>query len=513
MTPACLTEEQALELVAYGDLEAHAPGVSDHLDACDACRALVSALATLREEDTPGRTRLVPGATVGRFVLRRRLGEGGMGVVWEADDPRLGRAVALKCMHPALATDVTADRERTLREARAVASLNHPNVVTVFDAIEHEDAVFIAFELVPGGTLSAWLREGTHRTKEILEAFAQAGRGLAAAHRAGIVHGDFKPDNVLRSAEGTFKVTDFGLARGVSEVGASGARPVRASAASALGGTAFFMAPERLAGGEASARADEYSFAIAVAAALGVVRGPGEIARRARGVPSSVLAALARAASPDPRARFETLDELIATLETASARRAASRRLAIAIGVAGVAVGLGAAAWALVPEPYLRPSHMENGGIEAGGAKPDVWTLEGSGARDADLVRTTAVAHSGRASAQLRAHGSRTSNYVTAMEMIAGHDYRGHRVRAAVWIRTKGCTERADFWIRARYHSPSGDGPELGATDVALAPTSDWKRYELELDVPIATRIVDFGVGFDGPGTLWFDDASLEIVK
>jgi hypothetical protein len=99
------------------------------------------------------------------------------------------------------------------------------------------------------------------------------------------------------------------------------------------------------------------------------------------------------------------------------------------------------------------------------------------------------------------------------MQIVNAHDFRGKRVRASVWIRTLGASERADFWIRARFHSPSGDGPELGSSAAQLDSDSDWKKYEIELDVSPQTRVIDLGIGLDGPGTLFFDDATLEVVR
>jgi serine/threonine-protein kinase len=321
----CLSEQEAADLVALGDLDAHAPGLSEHMDGCADCRRLISALAAARDPNDARARQLVAGLRVGRYVLRRPLGEGGMAVVWEADDLHLGRRVALKWLHAALSADAAVEKGRILREARAGARLNHPNVVTLFDTGEHEgESSFIAMELAPGGTLSAWLREASRAPVEIVNAFVQAGRGLAAAHRAGIVHGDFKPDNVLRSTEGAFKVTDFGLASGVFEGGrsVSFASGRVAGSYGPRGGTLFFMAPERLAGGPSTPLADQYSFGIALKEALG-----GSLAPRDREVRAAALRAVARATSPAPEARFATMDELLSALEASIAAPPTSRSL------------------------------------------------------------------------------------------------------------------------------------------------------------------------------------------
>ncbi|HEX8111786.1 MAG TPA: serine/threonine-protein kinase, partial [Kofleriaceae bacterium] len=151
------------------------------------------------------------GATLGRYRLEHKLGAGGMGVVHAAFDPVLERRIALKVLNSATAT--LEARDRLLREARAMARLTHPNVVTVYEVGTATGRDFVAMELVHGETLAAWLRAGQRTPAAILDAFLAAGRGLAAAHAAGIVHRDFKPDNVMVSADGSVRVLDFGLAR------------------------------------------------------------------------------------------------------------------------------------------------------------------------------------------------------------------------------------------------------------------------------------------------------------
>ena len=511
----CLSEQDALDRVAMGNLGVNAPGLDEHLDTCDGCRRLVSALAAAREANDGRSRQLAAGLHVGRYVLCRPLGEGGMAVVWEADDLHLGRKVALKWLHPALSANATAEAVRILREARAVARLNHPNVVTLYDTGEHEgESSYIAMELAPGGTLTAWLRRAARTPAEIVDAFVQAGRGLAAAHRAGIVHGDFKPDNVLRSAEGAFKVTDFGLAGGIGEEVRTAplVRAVSGGSSTVAGGTPFFMPPERLAGGPPTPSADEYSFGIALAAALGAARGPADIASRVRGVPVAILAAIARATAAAADARFATMDELLAVLDKAITRRAARRRLASVGAAVTTAVAIGSIGWALWPGPFGYPTELENGGIEEGGRAPQGWHLDGRRKDAFALVRTEQVAHGGRASAELRPLQARSPGYGVATQKVDAHDFRGKRVRAAAWVRTAGVTERADVWIRALDPATTGDGPGLGYRVAALDADSDWKRYLLEVDVPTRTSFIELGIGMDGPGALWFDDVTLGVV-
>jgi eukaryotic-like serine/threonine-protein kinase len=155
---------------------------------------------------------LEAGGSLGKYRLQRVLGEGGMGQVWAAHDPDLDRAVAIKVLR--FAHDSMDLRKRLLREARAMAKLKHPNVLTVYEVGTVDNRDYIAMELVDGSTLDQWL--ATSPPDELVwEAILAAGRGLAAAHAAGVVHRDFKPHNVLRSRNGRVLVTDFGLARGL----------------------------------------------------------------------------------------------------------------------------------------------------------------------------------------------------------------------------------------------------------------------------------------------------------
>ena len=227
---------------------------------------------------------------VGRFEIRRRLGRGGLGVVYAAFDPELDREVALKLVRP----DRSAgdDRERLLREARAMARLAHPNVVPVYEVGYDDDRVFLAMERVPGRTLREWLQ--TPRTwREIVRMFLQAGRGLAAAHDAKLVHRDIKPDNVLVGDDGRARVTDFGLAHDDD----------------AVGGTPAYMAPEQRAGGAVTAAVDQYAFAISLREALG------------DSAPRRLAAVVQRALADDPAQRWPSVATMLDALDKASQRR------------------------------------------------------------------------------------------------------------------------------------------------------------------------------------------------
>jgi len=289
---------------------------------------------------------------LGRFRVLRSLGVGGMGVVYAAEDDTLGRIVAIKMIRD----DVIAsgdDRRRILLEARALARLSHPNVVQLHEVVASDDAVFIVMEYVAGVTLLQWLRAETRDVAAILAVFAAVGRGLAVAHRAGIVHRDVKPSNILIGDDGRVRIVDFGLARGVapgSAAGISGGPPTpiepatprtgaasEATNASAVAGTPAYMAPEAFLGGVVDTRGDQFSFCVALHESLYGYRPfggegmPGvERLRRPLTLPSasefhriprSLRRLLARGLASRPEDRFATMDELVAALESGPARR------------------------------------------------------------------------------------------------------------------------------------------------------------------------------------------------
>ncbi len=310
--------------------------------------------------------RLPRGAQVERYIIVDTLGEGGMGIVYAAYDSKLDRRVALKAMH---ATGDPAresvGRGRLVREARAMARLSHPNVVTVYDVVAiGEDQLLVAMELVEGRTLRAWLAERLRTWREVVSVFVQAGRGLAAAHDAELVHRDFKLDNVLVGNDGRARVGDFGLARSRSpEEGAgpaSNASPMASSVtqAGAVLGTPQYMAPDQLEGAPSDVRSDQFSFCAALYEGLyGVAPFEGtSIAslssaireQRLRpppqgsAVPGWLRAVVLRGLRARPGERFPTMHEVLAALQadpTRTRARWAAAGLVVAVAtVASVAL-------------------------------------------------------------------------------------------------------------------------------------------------------------------------------
>jgi tetratricopeptide (TPR) repeat protein len=310
--------------------------------------------------------RLARGAVLGRYVIEELVGAGGMGVVYRARDPDLGRAVAIKQLGR-----VRSDwqwRARLLREAQAMARLAHPNVVTVYDVGLAEDGLFVAMEFVEGATLRQWL--AAPRTRhEIVAAFVAAGRGLHAAHLAGLVHRDFKPDNVLVSNDGRVRVTDFGLVRtdatapdapdgpeaapagdrGAGDGGDGRGAATGLTIDDAVMGTPGYMAPEQYGLAAVDARTDQFAFTATLYEALHGRRafaGDPEAIRKAvlagrplehpGDLPVWLRKILDRGLQADPERRYPSMAELVAALEADPA--IARRRRAIAIAAAAVIV-------------------------------------------------------------------------------------------------------------------------------------------------------------------------------
>ncbi|RMG94715.1 MAG: serine/threonine protein kinase, partial [Deltaproteobacteria bacterium] len=291
--------------------------------------------------------------TIGGYEIRRRIGSGAMGVVYLAWDPSLGRNVAIKLLSTRAPTE--AATERLVREARGLARLQHPNVLTVFEVGRHDDRVFVVTEYAPGGDLGSYLRERRPSLAEILRIFVEAGRGLAAAHDAGLVHRDFKPANVLLDAEGRAKVADFGLVRVVTDesdaplshtpadatpgmaAGAGSTDAANLTRTGALVGTPAYMAPEVLQGAPSDPKSDQFAFCVALYEAVAGTRPfagasllelvesteSGGIAPPAAGrrVPRWLLRVLRRGLSRDPDARFPDMHALVGALERRTVRR------------------------------------------------------------------------------------------------------------------------------------------------------------------------------------------------
>ncbi len=276
---------------------------------------------------------------LGRYRLGRELGRGAMGTVYAAQDPELGREVAVKVLDlGSLRLDLQSRSRairRLVREARAAARLSDPHVVEIYDVGIEDDVPYVVMELVAGGTLGAWLASGPHPIEAVIDALVQCARGLAAAHRVGILHRDFKPANVLRSRDGRLRIADFGLALPGAEATiddvthASDVNDASTMSNAAAVGTPAFMAPEQYLPGSLDGRADQFAFCVTAHLALhgvlpfrgatptevlaqklvGHVDAPpcARVVRRVHGV-------IARGLAPDPARRWPDMDGLVAAL-------------------------------------------------------------------------------------------------------------------------------------------------------------------------------------------------------
>ncbi|MCA9628889.1 MAG: protein kinase [Myxococcales bacterium] len=339
--------------------------IEAHLEQCADCCSVVELLGRAfvsraqRVDRGPDSERQVQslepssGQQLGRYRVDHGIGAGGMGLVFSAWDPALERSVALKLLRPELAATPDA-RERLLAEARAVASLKHPNVVPVFDVGEADDRVFIAMELVDGVTLDRWRALTKPSLERLLEVFRQAGLGLAAAHASGLVHRDFKPQNLLVTTDERVLVTDFGLAFS------------QADESREIAGTPAYMAPEQRLG-SASPASDQYSFALCLAESLGMpVPPPSGVPQLPDSIPDWLRAVLRRALADDPMERYPNLDALVAELQGGSGVNASAHVSANAILLLGwwllhsfwllVMVWAGARLW--LDPSFIEPSEQ-----------------------------------------------------------------------------------------------------------------------------------------------------------
>mgnify|MGYP000267979706 CR=1 FL=1 len=345
------------------------------------------------------------GQQVGRYVVVETLGVGGMGHVFSAYDTVLDRRVALKVLHRSR----HADRQRLIREAQALAKLSHPGVVSLYDVGEVQGRVFIVMELVEGCTLRHWLRQPGRTTEEILDAFGKAALGLQAAHDAGIVHRDFKPENVLVGHDGRVRVTDFGLALLAEDTDTldsserAGSSSPRLTQTGTVMGTPAYMAIEQHLGLPSNVRSDQFSFCVALFEALYRVRPfagatgrelclairDGKVRRPAvSSVPTHVHRAVQRGLSADPTARFASMTALMEALQPLSTR---PRRRGAVLGLVGVLLG-GLSVAAAGPVAHAVAPHVLEVSTASAVLRPGFEQLEVRALRDRVEARRAASA-------------------------------------------------------------------------------------------------------------------------
>ena len=340
----CIDENEALAYRSEALSTESRQAIEEHVSICSTCLELMLALSADRREDTlpsrPVSPRLVSPEKIANYTILEEVGSGGMGVVYAAYDLELDRRVALKVVR----RGGQAASERIRREAQAMARLSHPNVITVYGVHPlPDDEVVIAMEYVAGKSLRNWLAERPRADwTTIQKVFVQAAAGLAAAHEAGLVHRDFKPDNLLVTEDGQAKVIDFGLVGSAGEVIPSTPEELTSNSVpfssltqeGAFIGTPAYMAPEHLKKGAIDSRTDQFAFCVTLFEAVygqrpfpgrtyeeirqKLVDGHLEVPDRPPGVPRSVEGLLRRGLSTDPDERFASMRELMVALERAT---------------------------------------------------------------------------------------------------------------------------------------------------------------------------------------------------
>jgi eukaryotic-like serine/threonine-protein kinase len=376
----CLTDEQLLALAENTAAPAARSAAIAHAATCAPCRELIAGTVTAGAAPDPlGATmaggesaetatqELFRGSTVGRYVILDLVGAGAMGAVHSAYDPELDRKIAIKIIQPRSDEAPSAKvRARLLQEAQVMARLAHPNVLSVFDAGTVGDRLFLAMELVEGEDLRAWLARRRRAWREVLSVFLLAGRGLAAAHAAGIVHRDFKPENVLVGSDGRVRVGDFGLAHLPRDRDLE--PPAVATPRAATGtltrtgdllGTPAYMAPEQLRGEPATPASDQFSFCVSLYEALfgnrpfggespgallaDIERGSPRSPAAGSGAPAWIRKVILTGLRARPEDRFAGMDALLSALARDPAR--AARRAAAVLAMAGVVAGAATVAY------------------------------------------------------------------------------------------------------------------------------------------------------------------------
>jgi serine/threonine protein kinase len=456
-------------------------------------------MPTLPRGRLGGDDELLPTTLLDRYQIERRLGAGAMGVVYAARDVHLRRAVAVKVVGPRI--DTASGQGRLVREAQAMAKLRHPNLAAVHDIGVSNDRLFVVMELVDGGTVADWLKAAPRSWRAIVAVYLQAARGLAAAHAAGFVHRDFKPENVLYGTDGVARVSDFGVARILGDTDRAGplesvAEHATVTRTGGVVGTPGYIAPEILRHEPVDARADQFSFCVAMYASLHgerpfePVEGAGRIAetlgrRRARtgAVPRWLQRIITRGLAMDPRDRWPTMDALTAAIERGMSRR---RRALVVIGSGTMAIAASVMMLMARATPAPRPppadwSPVLIGRTEKGSPTDMVVSRDGS---TVATISTTDAWIEPRAGAGTRHHLTLPFPDKVALCRLS---HTGDQLLCS-------------------FHLGPG-GFEIWAFDVA---TGHKERRVPPIAAPTLTPTASFDVGPDG--TIVFDVADFDAV-
>lgn len=439
------------------------------------------------------------GSTIGRYVINEMVGSGGMGVVYRAFDTTLHRQVALK-LH---LTDqgLGHSHARMLREAEALAKLNHPHVVAVHDAGRTQDGIYIAMEYVEGLSVRRWLREKKPSQNEILRVFGEAGQGLAAAHREGLIHRDIKPDNVLVNGEGHAKVIDFGLVRAEDNKGHLSASQIKAALARAEStanatprtpssplhepvtlvgtrlGTPRYMSPEQHRGHVAGPASDQFSFCLALYEALVGHRpfvesrrhpwwtrpGPPKFRHPKRRIPGPIERVLKRGLAYSADDRFASMDDLIVALS----RRPRARVYGLGAAAVALMIGATAVSWARreVPAQQCRAQ---------GAAIANVWGPSAGREIKRAFVQAAGVHGESTATRVDDAMTAMVSRWQKTHDEACNATHSAHVQSAALLDQRLACLERAQE--RAHMLTKKWRMADRTVVDAAVSATTRLSR-------------------------------------
>ncbi|MCR9166088.1 MAG: protein kinase domain-containing protein [Nannocystaceae bacterium] len=470
---------------------------------------------------TTPRPLLLPGTVIDRYIVVEHLGSGGLGDVYKAYDPELDRRIAIKILRADVLeaeAKLGLPRDRLHREAQALAKLRHPNVVAVHDVGQSSEAAFIAMEFADGLPLHRWAKATSPSWSRVRDVFLDAGRGLAAAHAAGLVHRDFKPENVVVGQDGSVTVLDFGLARAASVSldtatvlqprGDSSLLHREVTSHEVMLGTPAYMAPESFRRGETSQASDQFAFCVSlykilfgdypferntVAKYVEAVEA-GNFTTPNRDVPRWLVRVIARGMAARPEARFPTMEALLRALEGDRLRRK-RRRLAFLLTVPLLGVAVGAGAWLWRPEPTAeelaesdliaraaREAAARGDFVYPPAADPDAPTAlsnvleleEIEGPAAADALETAAVLRSEFSGALIKfgdryydMEGGRpfaADFYAMALMFDADNEHAGERSQITP-LQRDAVIERA--------RTKSFSGPELAAAEILSALTDE----------------------------------------
>lgn len=453
-----------------------------------------------------------------QFEIIELIGQGGMGMVYKARQTNLDRSVALKILSPSHG-GAAEFSQRFEREAKALARLNHPNIVSVYDFGRAGPHYFFSMEYVDGQSLADLQRARRLTPIETFSIVAKVCEALEYAHAGGLVHRDIKPANVLIDAKGNAKLGDFGLAKILGQPGGD----LRLTLTGVRMGTPKYMAPEQMDGPESvDHRADLYSLGVVFYEMLTGELPVGRFSppSQALGLSRRLDAIIDKILERDPARRYQRAAEVSADLENMTrsglneeppsrARWRPTRRVAVLAAVAVALGGAGVFGWrSLESVNRARPGAASPAaaGDLATSSVPG-WFLEGTNAADfiAGIDRQATV----DAKPSLYLKNTKAAGTASLVQAIRPDNYRGKRVRFGGQLRARDVTGRAGLCMHVDYYGMV-QCEDRNRNDVQGA--AEWRRFAIVLDIPAGSDRISFGVQLTGPGQVWMNDLTFDVV-